>query len=302
MASLDFKLSVISSMFLNGADTRPDTRQPELRAASVRGQLRYWLRAFLGIQVASPKEIWQRESAILGSTEFGSRISVRLFGSPEVDRYPMLPHREGTREHVSPGWAIKPGKTFTLQIATRLGIDVPDDLLSALQLWSLLGGLGKRSRRMMGAIEIRSDHPGWYRPPQTPQELKEAILSVLSRASISSHAVGDIPGFPSLHPDHSWIVIGHACHDPKEANQEFFRQLLRTGRFRLQQDAFGYTKGGRRRASPVIAQIRRVKDEYYPVITAFRSKPLEQKHADVLREFMKEVTRYYGGIHVWGGW
>lgn len=300
MASLDFRLTVISPMFLNGADTK----QPELRAASVRGQLRYWLRALLGAQFTSPKEVWRHESAILGSTEFGSRVSVRLFGTPEFDTYPMLPHREGTRENVSKGWAIKPDQQFNLQIATRPGVNIPDDLLSALQLWSLLGGMGKRSRRMMGAIDARprANDPVWYQRPQTPQELKEAILGVLSKASISDREATEIPDFPSLHPSHSWIVIGRACPDPKEANQEFFRQILRTGRFRDQQDTFGYAKGNRRRASPIIAQVRRVGNDYYPVITAFRSKPLERGYSDILREFMKEVTRYYSGNHVWGGW
>jgi CRISPR-associated protein Cmr1 len=47
----EYALTVVSPMFLNGSDTR----QPELRAASVRGQLRYWLRAYLGAQTDTLK-------------------------------------------------------------------------------------------------------------------------------------------------------------------------------------------------------------------------------------------------------
>ncbi|GIL14461.1 MAG: hypothetical protein BroJett038_31810 [Chloroflexota bacterium] len=302
MAQLEFKLRVVSPMFLNGADTR----QPEMRAASVRGQLRYWLRAILGAQTDDLNWIWERESAVFGSTGRGSAVSVRIFGTSELEpgKFPMLPHREGTQ--VSMADAIKPNQSFDLQLVTRPGINIPSDVLYALQLWSLLGGLGKRSRRMMGAIEIRpkATDTKWYEKPHTPDAFKDTLVKILSDAVHSPIKTPEIPLFPVLRPNHSWIIIGSPANDPKQANQEFFRELLRNSKFKPQQDVFGYAKGSkRRRASPIIAQVRKIGDGYYPVITAFRSQPLERaNYSDVLRDFMQTATQHYNGIHVWGGW
>jgi CRISPR-associated protein Cmr1 len=308
MAQVEFKLRVVSPMFLNGADTR----QPEMRAASVRGQLRYWLRAILGAQTDDLNWIWERESAVFGSTGRGSAVSVRIFGTSalELGRFPMLPHREGTQANVSMADAIKPNQSFDLQLVTRPGINIPSDVLYALQLWSLLGGLGKRSRRMMGAIDIRPKPPNvewWYEKPQTPDAdaFKDTLVKILSDAVHSPVKTPAIPPFPVLRPNHSWIIIGGSpANDPKQANQEFFRELLRNSKFKPQQDVFGYAKGSkRRRASPIIAQVRKIGDGYYPVITAFRSQPLERaNYSDVLRDFMQTATQHYNGIHVWGGW
>jgi len=307
MAQLEFTLRVVSPMFLNGADTR----QPEMRAASVRGQLRYWLRAILGAQTDDLNRIWEREGAVFGSTGQGSTVSVRVFlpqSQPELKlkKVPMLPHREGTHANISRADAIKPNQSFDLQLVTRPGVDIPSDVSYALQLWSLLGGLGKRSRRMMGAIEIRpkATNMKWYEKPQTPDAFKDTLVKTLNDAVHSPIKMPEIPPFPVLRPNHSWIIIGSPANDPKEANQEFFRQLLRNSKFKPQQDVFGYAGGGKkRRASPVIAQVRKLGDNYYPVITAFRSQPLEKaNYSDILRDFMQAATTHYNGIHVWGGW
>lgn len=301
MAQLEFTLRVVSPLFLNGADTR----QPEMRAASVRGQLRYWLRAILGAQTDDLNWVWERESAVFGSTGRGSAVSVRIFGTPALGRFPMLPHREGTQANISMADAIKPNQSFDLQLVTRPGVDIPPDMSYALELWSLLGGLGKRSRRMMGAIEIRpkATNTKWYEKLQTSDAFKDTLVKILNDAVHSPIKTPEIPLFPVLHPNHSWIIIGSPANDPKQANQEFFRQLLRNSKFKPQQDVFGYAKGSKRRASPVIAQVRKIGDSYYPVITAFRSQPLERaNYSDILRDFMQAATQYYNGIHVWGGW
>ena len=65
MPSLIVKIKTVSPLFLNGADKA----QPELRAASVRGQLRYWFRAIEGAKTDSLQEVWRKEESIFGSTE-----------------------------------------------------------------------------------------------------------------------------------------------------------------------------------------------------------------------------------------
>lgn len=105
-----------------------------------------------------------------------------------------------------------------------------------------------------------------------------------------------------LHPKYSWIIIGkEPAETPEEANREFFRELLRNTKFKPKQIVFGYASN-KRRASPVHAQVRKIGDDYYPIITAFRSKPIQDNDAKVLRDFMKDASDHYDGIHVWGGW
>ncbi len=301
MAKLAFKLNVISPMFLNGADTK----KPEMRAASIRGQLRYWLRAILGARNDTLAKVWEEESKIFGSTGQGSTVSVRVFGKPKIDKHPMLPHREGTKENPSKADAISPKQSFDLHLVTRPGVNIPDDALYALQLWSLLGGVGKRSRRMMGAVEIRPTDKStqWYSIPQTADELAKIIKGILDKAIPHHNHFTNTPEFPVLYPKYSWIIIGkEPAETPEEANREFFRELLRNHKFKRNQDVFGYAKGNKRRASPVHAQVRKIGDDYYPIITAFRSKPIKDDEAKVLRDFMQDASDYYDGIHVWGDW
>jgi CRISPR-associated protein Cmr1 len=71
-------LETITPLFLTGADPRGE---PELRAASIRGALRFWLRALLG-GVIGDKDLdalRKAEPAVFGSTDTGaSPVVVRI--------------------------------------------------------------------------------------------------------------------------------------------------------------------------------------------------------------------------------
>jgi len=71
-------LEAVTPLFLGGADPRGE---PELRAASIRGALRFWLRALLG-GVIGDKDLdalRKAESAVFGSTDTGaSPVVVRI--------------------------------------------------------------------------------------------------------------------------------------------------------------------------------------------------------------------------------
>lgn len=301
MAVYDFSLKLRSPGFIAGTDKN----NPEMRAASIRGQLRYWLRAVAGAASTSLTEVRERETVVFGSTNSGSAVSVRVFRDKplKTGRHAMLPHREGTNANESFAEAINPGQAFRLQLVTRPGVPLPTDALVALKLWSLLGGIGRRSRRMMGAIQVTAtSEVDWYEVPETQDQLKSIIENLLTSVLPTPHPSRPVPDFPILHKDHSWIILGSPSSSYKDANQELFRSLLRNTTFRPEADSFGYAKGRNRRASPIIAQVRRIGDEYIPVITAFRSLPMDSRDETILRNFMNAAIGHYSGIHVWGGW
>ncbi|MFQ3568275.1 MAG: type III-B CRISPR module RAMP protein Cmr1 [Aggregatilineales bacterium] len=315
MARLNFVLSTASPWFVYGADPRG---QPELRAASIRGQLRYWLRALIGARTTDLSEVWKQETAVFGSTGSASPISVRILPleleENAVYKVPMLPHRQGSAGDRSPTPAVGNDYRISLSFITRPGVGFPQDFMPALSLWLLLGGVGKRSRRMFGAPRVVgfSCDPEdlviekwWAKRPKDPNRVSLVVKDTLDR--YLSHSVladtKDIPLFPTLHPKHSWIVVGaQAYKSHAEANQALFA-LLR-GKYREYSNKcyFGCVDRNKRRASPLIAQVRQLEGGYYPVLTFMRSKPIpENVNWKIVNNFMNDAIEEFKGETVWGG-
>lgn len=318
LAELKLTLQAASPWFLFGANPR---RQPELRAASIRGQLRYWLRALIGAQTTNLSELWKQETAVFGSTGNASPVSVYILPQKvkesDVLKVNMLPHRSQGGSGASPSAeleAVKSDTNMELCFITRPGVDVfPQKFAPALSLWLLLGGLGKRSRRMFGAPHIRKitaqpetllKEAWWTELPRTQERfvdvLKERLTDYLPVGELPSSP--DVPSFPTLHPSHSWIIVGkERFRDYEEANRELF-SLLRNEKYRPHSDYFGFVRGSQRRASPLIAQIRQFEDHCYPVLTFMRSRPYPQNvNWKIVNEFMKDAIDKFDGEIVWGG-
>lgn len=121
MPKLSVQLHNITPLFLNGAESKGS---PEPRSASVRGQLRYWLRAVEGAKQPSLNQLWEKEKKLFGSTGGGSRVSVRFYAESDNryrvhDGVEMLPHRSSNR---SPQPAIEEDGQFKLDLVTRPGL------------------------------------------------------------------------------------------------------------------------------------------------------------------------------------
>lgn len=297
MPSLTIKLRTVSPLFLNGADKN----QPELRAASVRGQLRYWFRAIWGSRVSDLNKIWERESAIFGNNEVGSRVAVRILNRkpPALADAALLPHRthgQGSQK------AIRSETNFLLQICTPPGIEIPQEAFLSLQMWLLLGGIGKRSRRMFGALAAEDF---WDPRLTSPDALISNIQKAINRFAREPAKLAQTypdhkpPSFPTLNPNHSRICVGQLpLESAVDANRKLFG-ILRSDQFRQHERIFGHAMGGRR-ASPLIAQVRRIGDGYYPVLTIMRSSDLGTKEWAILNTFIDTCERSFDGQTVWG--
>jgi CRISPR type III-B/RAMP module RAMP protein Cmr1 len=299
MAKYDFTLELVSPAFIAGTDKA----RPEMRAPSIRGHLRYWARALLGATITDSKKLYEQESKAFGSTEEGSKFSIIVYpsSSERTGRVNMLPHREDSSSNPSPMDAVIKGK-YRLRIATRPGQKVDDLVWDALKLWSLLGGLGRRSRRMFGAVSLMPDegcNAAWYRALKTPEDIANAVDDILKKYRPINGS--GVPLWPSFQTNYSWVIVGRESYrNYKEANQALFRELLRDKNKRYHgsgDHTFGNVQRGRR-ASTVHAQVRLLNNGFHPVLTAFLSQPNQNINQKLLSQFMKEATDHFDAVTV----
>ena len=80
IAAVELELELVTPCFLGGADRR---KRAEWRAASIRGQLRWWFRAVAGARFqGNLKEVSQAEESLFGSTSRASVLRVRALDRP----------------------------------------------------------------------------------------------------------------------------------------------------------------------------------------------------------------------------
>jgi hypothetical protein len=179
---------------------------------------------------------------------------------------------------------------------------MPPEAITALKLWALLGGLGKRSRRMFGAFSLKGAE---FSTPDTVDNYIEALKAALKTIKVNKDDLykSSIPSFPTLHPKHAWIIVGRRSFDDHEdAVKHLFTKLLRLDQFRSKDKTFG--SASPRRSAPLIAQVRRIGGTYYPILTAIRSEPAENIDWRHLKKFMETAAQknHFNAETVWGGW
>jgi CRISPR-associated protein Cmr1 len=227
-------LETVTPLFLGGADPRGE---PELRAASFRGALRFWLRALLGGMIGDKNldALHQAEAAVLGSTETGaSPVVVRIhnlsggapipfsaIGSGKQGLAYLFFATRGTQNEPERK-AIPAGSSFELEVSLRAGAQDRDALpkaYAALWLLTHLGGFGARSRRGAGSLQVtrvqgnapNSALPSLEIRASTPKQLQTELQEGLSklRKGVGESTFVDCPSrFDVLHPNACkiWVV------------------------------------------------------------------------------------------------
>lgn len=138
-----------------------DTAMP-VRAASIRGQLRFWWRIACG-PFADSRQMFTRELAVwggLGSEEpLVSKVDIRVECNPVRDKiYLASKETDG-----GIGYAIGPAKTeqtrllqegYSFSLYLRFPETEAEEVQAALRWWASFGGLGARTRRGLGSVHI----------------------------------------------------------------------------------------------------------------------------------------------------
>ncbi|MCS6817042.1 MAG: type III-B CRISPR module RAMP protein Cmr1 [Blastocatellia bacterium] len=175
MKKVGFTLETVTPLFLSGNDQN----SVELRAASIRGHLRYWYRALLGgLGIIRPDQLHELESRVFGKEEQGSPVLVRIKdirwagGRIKQNKELDLGYDQARRQTRRPGLTYllystqlggneRPyadvGTTFTLELSSFN--EEAEKLLKltacALWCWTHFGGLGTRARRGGGNVQVK---------------------------------------------------------------------------------------------------------------------------------------------------
>lgn len=285
MAQLQLTVQTITPLLMYGADNKDDRVNPslravpELRASSIRGTLRYWLRAVLGARFDAVSKAYQEESAILGNTDTGSKVRVRVFKSSSMrikENQIVLPDQ--TRGYPLRHTAFVPDSEFHIILSTHLldknskVLDADRDLLKAVFLMVHFGGLGRRSRRGSGNLRIlEAKGYGGELPLSVALENRAELVDYLSKVSQhispTSLRVGRRPSFPVFAFDTTVVLVGRKIHPTYE---DAFDELWRvSGPYHQEGGIFGDVRP--RRSSAIHMRVAETQTGYLAQQTVLHS-------------------------------
>ena len=214
MKRIEAKFQVVTPCFLGGANYEEEA---ELRLPSIKGALRFWWRALNYAQIAkgaaNPNKIIEnlreKEGKLFGTSDPGKdqgqsslimRLNAKSQNLPEIKAGEVLCDEIGEAVKVGARYlgfgvmdfkgqltrpCLKSPFEFTLQIGAREQKHL-DEILPALELFGFLGGLGSKSRKGYGSlnlIELEGDGVGkpWQKPANE-NELCDAFDDLLKPA------------------------------------------------------------------------------------------------------------------------
>lgn len=170
MKSETFHLELITPCFCGGSE--PD-KQAEIRASSIRGQLRWWFRTLGGFKSLDPTPVRDQEALIFGSTAGdegrAGKLIIRV-SEPVVSANQQNADDLGATMNTPLGYALFPlrttpdndGRRGILVEQTRFSVETIwcgetrlfDHVRSLVAMWAHLGCLGFRGRRTVGALRL----------------------------------------------------------------------------------------------------------------------------------------------------
>lgn len=300
MPRLLLTVKTITPLLMYGADNKKPNAQPELRAPSVRGILRYWLRAVLGQKDQDPENLYKAESRILGSTSQVSQISVRVMPSRslvEAGDVRVLPER---LSHVG----YEPEGEFRMVFSTHpLASEdlLTGDFLKAVYLMMQLGGLGKRARRGSGNLRVLNasgvnETLGNYSLDYLAADCSDLkrFLEVIT-SEIGSKSIGNTPPqFPTFAKNTAVVLLGK---ETEYSYEEAFNKLWKiSGSYHHEGGVFGDVRP--RRASAIHMRVSETKAGYVPLMTIFYAG---RGKWNTMQDFIQHC-RVNGFEDIYGDW
>lgn len=157
MSTIQRTFQLLTSAFPHGAYQSPGINRPDLRAPSVKGQLRWWYDALFEDPNSEQRlfgYVSSNENRRMGlEGNQSSKVIVRIRSLTEVAPVPtsFIPHKAGGGNKN----AIPVGSRYELSLLQRReGVSDAESqrLELALDAWLLLGGIGQRASRGAGSV------------------------------------------------------------------------------------------------------------------------------------------------------
>jgi CRISPR-associated protein Cmr1 len=289
MQTITFTCKTISTMFLVGADGN----SPELRAPAFKAAMRYWWRAMNADKIKRESEKWNYECLKKAEVElFGgasdneqnkktSKRSSIIIQIPNIDDIASL--YEGLCAHNpsrGKGWGIKKGTEF--KVILRFRKEHKEGFWKTMFiLTSLLGGVGKRSRRGSGSYAITHIDDEKYTPTQDINEVCKLLNTINPKFTVNNNKIvsnfGKTPDYPYIKdinigkPDSNIMIrVGNTTHRLKKSDAMNYEKSL------------GHVTRGRL-ASPVYVSLIA---QNVPIVTRLNS---HQPNISIQDEFIQAV-------------
>lgn len=339
MKRIEAKFQVVTPCFLGGAN---HDEEAELRLPSIKGVLRFWWRALNYSQIAkgatNPNEIIEnlreKEGKLFGSSEQGKdqgqsslimRLSAESQNLPEIGKNEIL--RDENRNAVGIGarylgygvMNIK-GKLerpclarrkdsfypfeFTLQIGAKEQKHL-EDVLPALKLFGLLGGLGSKSRKGYGSlnlIELKVNSVDTWQKPANENKYVNRLRKLLEPALEYSKE----PAISAFYSKSRICLIKFKSKNSAmevinsygQAMQEYRKGI----KHKNDKAVFGLPLKGvnlidheQRRASPLFFHVHKIGGEFVGVALLLRSQFLPESERisanwSMLKGFLNEIS------------
>jgi CRISPR type III-B/RAMP module RAMP protein Cmr1 len=285
MTELRLTLNSITPLLMNrlASDPRSDAKSvqlknaPQIRAASFRGVFRYWLRAILGSTLPFD-QIPQFEEGVFGSTQRGSTVKIIVESSlkPQNDIFvlPVKITNQNTGQKIDyPQYGYPVDSSFALSLHTHPLIpQFPLLMEETVNLAILLGGFGRRARRLGGNLMISRDNDQDQPMPETSSDvessIKQAIQDALKTTQVLTKKapvrLKQRPTFPCFADGYYSILLAEPYRDIESAYDKLWSA---SGKFHHAGGAYG--KPSPRRASAVHMKLIVSQAGYHPVMTIF---------------------------------
>ncbi|MBN1070987.1 type III-B CRISPR module RAMP protein Cmr1 [Clostridium botulinum] len=309
MNSIIYECESITPILMNGAYSLP-----ELRAQSIKGWMRYWWRAITAYD--NLEALKKKEKEIFGSLNKKATFSISISFQKNdfnVENQNIVPHREleeydGTKRLIM----VSAIKNVKFDLKLRFYDSEYEKLICHLfEICCVLCGIGKRSRRGFGSIQILKKNGEKYKCICSPEEILNTLNLITNKSKseqlygknetglymmkkintkypfIEKIIMGNIKEFSSSYKLIQKIGMVSHKHCNNMLVNKYDKSLL---------DVFEKkdTKKINRYASPLYVSIIKNNKKFQPIITILHSNEIQSK--DVLEEqrqaFINEFYKF----------
>lgn len=165
-----YSCTTITPIYGGGVEKGQIDIEMPIRSSAIRGQLRFWwrlLRQQASDIALTPTQLFQQEREIWGgmaeeNNDYASQVKIRIvdvhkpykvsadFYNDINLKYALFSARDTSAQ------LFKPGLTFTLVVSYEGNEKNIEMLEQSIRWWASFGGVGARTRRGLGAVEIKS--------------------------------------------------------------------------------------------------------------------------------------------------